>query len=386
MKKSITHTTRAQVGSVLAVLVLCLAACGQADGEESPAVAVSVVDDGDTAQAEVTNAVPSSTASSGETTPPDAASDGTTSADPGTGGSAAGSPGAACRGAGFDFEPWLTICSAAQTYRAESLIDNPLDSVALTIPVQPGDRIADGLPADGAGFLGEGNETVAYTFELEAGDAVYVVPEGGGWSQGCSLGPPNKLVQFQVFAPDGTPLGARQNNDNCPRAAFAVPAVESGTYTLAVGAWADSVASTAGITTYSFTLSDVGFDRFGASLGEPIGPGSPAPGAGDIETEGSADVYTLPLAAGDEVIVNRIAFDGKCSLGPGPGLELTITAPNGEMLVERAFLTDNCSYEWTEPTIVADADGDYVIAVSGTSWHSTNKTVEYQIEFAPFLG
>ena len=193
-------------------------------------------------------------------------------------------------------------------------------------------------------------------------------------------------MQFQVFAPDGTPLGSVQDNDNCSRAAFAVPAVEPGTYTLLVGAWADSVASTAGITTYAFDLSPVGFDRFTVALGEPLAPGSPGPGAGHIETDGSADVYTVALAAGDEVIVDRVAFDGSCSLGPGPGLELTITAPNGEMLVDRAFLTDNCAYAWTEPTVVAEAEGDYVVAVSGTSWHSTNKAVEYQIELAPHLG
>ena len=118
-----------------------------------------------------------------------------------------------------------------------SLTDVP---VPQTFAIAVGDSVSNGVPASGAGNIETGGAVDGYTFTGAAGEQVRFVDPG---SAACCT------IYWQMFAPDGTTIGANWFGDANP-APFTLPS--AGTYTIQVNGYPASSFNVSG--TYAFSL------------------------------------------------------------------------------------------------------------------------------------
>ena len=153
-------------------------------------------------------------------------------------------------------------------------------------PIKIGDKIADGVPAPGAGIIETPYEQDVYVFKAAARQRVYFRMLGRGTGM--------DYINWKLTDPDGaevfnTCLGCGEVGVRS--------LTKGGTYTLTVGN--DKQAATG---TYQLQLIDVPpANRFSIKIGDQIKDDVPGPGAGSIESPGAEDIYTFTAAPRQKV-------------------------------------------------------------------------------------
>jgi len=148
-------------------------------------------------------------------------------------------------------------------------------------PIKIGDRIADGVPVDGAGTIESPHSYDFYRFEAKKGQRVYfhLIRHSKDMEQ----------IRWRLVDPSGmeifeTCLGCGEPGVQLLRT--------GGTYVLAVGA-----NNTPATGTYDLQLFDVPSpNQFPIKIGDKISDPMPGPGAGVIESPGAEDIYTFSAA------------------------------------------------------------------------------------------
>lgn len=166
--------------------------------------------------------------------------------------------------------------------------------------IQIGDTVSDGVPAAGAGRI-EGDELDTYLLTITAPTQVFVDDLAADfcWESWRLVSPTGVEVFSRWFGPcHGLPVGV-----------VALP--EVGTYRFELG-----IGNSTG--TYSFRVLPVEPPQlFPIVVGEWVEPGliagAPVAGAGNLESPGSVDEYTLDLAEGQWVAFEERAADN-CEL------------------------------------------------------------------------
>ena len=176
-----------------------------------------------------------------------------------------------------------------QTARADvsnaSGVDPPR-AAAKGFAIKIGDRIADGVPAPGAGNIESPGAKDIYLFDAKAGQRVYfrMLEHAKGMEQ----------IKWKLTDSEGaevfdTCLGCGETGLHTLR--------RPGTYTLRVGSNSDPATGQ-----YRLQLFDVPPPHlFAIKIGDPIKENAPGAGAGSIEVPGALDVYTFTAAAGQRV-------------------------------------------------------------------------------------
>jgi hypothetical protein len=162
--------------------------------------------------------------------------------------------------------------------------------------------VSNGSPAAGAGNLEEPGAKDVYLLNLAAPATIFA-DSVNGFCTG----------QWSMTRPDGAPVFTNAALCSDP-GQFLLE--QTGLYTVTVN-------SSSGQTgTYSFKLTNVNPpQQFTLAAEQMISKGVPGPGAGNIETAGSADQYSIALTAGIEIAQD--ATSTNCAL------LWTLTAPSG---------------------------------------------------------
>lgn len=101
---------------------------------------------------------------------------------------------------------------------------------------------------------------------------------------------------------------------------------------------------------YRMEVSDVPPPQiFPLAIGESVGDGSPAAGAGRIETPGALDLYRFSALPGQRVFFDLVS-------GPDAGLSWRLTDETGAEVFETAFITDG-------GTLTLSRGGEYTLAL-----------------------
>jgi hypothetical protein len=184
---------------------------------------------------------------------------------------------------------------AAQSAASPAASTSPTGPFAIKI----GDRIDDGVPQAGAGFIDAPGEKDVYTFSATARQRVYfrMLKHARGMEQiGWTLTDPSGRAVFE------TRLGYTEPGVQLLRAA--------GTYRLTVGS--DQVPATGG---YAMQLFDVPApQQFPVRIGDVISENAPVAGAGRIASPGARNVYVFEASAGQRVYFRKFEH--------GAGMEL----------------------------------------------------------------
>ncbi|NOT02239.1 MAG: hypothetical protein HOP29_16650 [Phycisphaerales bacterium] len=164
--------------------------------------------------------------------------------------------------------------------------------------------VAPGSPAPGAGLLELPDELDCYNFFADAGRRVFIGLNGAevGSSDFCSDG----NVFIECRRPSGAFLfGDRSFSDEGGDPGFFIMP-ETGFYTINVtggfnttGAYAFEVLDGDGLT-----------QNFAVNINQPVGVDLPGPGAGNIESLASQDVFTFNAAPGQRVMFNGSIVSG----------------------------------------------------------------------------
>jgi hypothetical protein len=216
-----------------------------------------------------------------------------------------------------------------------------------TFTINIGDTVSDGEPGDGAGNIESPGARDIYTFTVEAGQTLYM--DGLG-----------SLSTLRALLTDvaGTSLVPEWwlDRDN------GSVTLASGTYTLTVYGWADSIG------VYSFKLWDVPPpETFEFTIGDTISDGVPGAGAGSIESPGVQDIYAFTAEAGQ-----TIYMDG---LGDNSALRALLTDAAGTALAPEWWLDrDN-------GTVTLEAGGTYTLTVYG--WADSTGTYSFKLWDVP---
>ena len=153
-------------------------------------------------------------------------------------------------------------------------------------PIKIGDKIADGVPAAGAGIIETPYEQDVYVFKAAARQKVYFRMLGRGTGM--------DYINWKLTDSDGaevfnTCLGCGEVGVRS--------LTKGGTYTLTVGN--DKQRATG---TYQLQLIDVPPpNQFSIKIGDQIKDDVPGPGAGSIESPGAEDIYTFTAAPRQKV-------------------------------------------------------------------------------------
>ncbi|HVG98021.1 MAG TPA: hypothetical protein VNK05_14030, partial [Chloroflexota bacterium] len=160
-------------------------------------------------------------------------------------------------------------------------------------PLTIGSTVSNGVPSGGAGNIEVVGAADIYTFTAVAGDRVFFQgidtrPQGGTCAPRWQLRDAATALVFD------SPI-------------CSVPGIQTlslgGTYTLTVAAGSTDPSTG----TYSFrTFAVPAPQTFAISIGDTVSNGVPAPGAGNIESVGAADVYTFTAAPGELVTFEGI--------------------------------------------------------------------------------
>lgn len=166
-----------------------------------------------------------------------------------------------------------------------------------TFEIQPGDTVASGDPAAGAGNIEVPGAQDLYTFQGTAGQSVFfesisAAPAFGGW------------LQWEARTPGGQSLFSSYFGDVGRKT---LP--ETGTYTIRFWVGANEPSY---VGAYSFHLNSLPGDaRYAIEIGAPVSEGTPGRGAGRIEEAGGQDFYTFDGVAGQKVMFEPISVDAK---------------------------------------------------------------------------
>ncbi len=174
-----------------------------------------------------------------------------------------------------------------------------------------GDTAADGVPAPGAGNLESGGAQDVYTFAGSSGDVIILDVISGYAGD----------FRWSLAAPDGTVLFDRLYVDSQQTLTAA------GMYTITVYALNPTFTGT-----YSFRLLLAPPPQiFSVTIGDTIAENIPAPGAGNLETVGSLDVYHFDGAAGEAVLLDVI-------IGSAGVFRWELEAPDSTSLFDAGYL------------------------------------------------
>ncbi len=174
--------------------------------------------------------------------------------------------------------------TGAYSFKLWNVIDRSFD-------ISIGSVVTNGVPAPGAGVLESPGADHLFTFSGNAGQRVRFNDRNSSPS----------VADWRVLAPAGAQLFSDRLDGNDP-GTFTLPV--TGTYFLHVRNDSDRLP-----VDYSFALLDSGAtnappllaDRFNIAIGDIITNGVPAPGAGNLETNGALDVYTFTSGVGQVV-------------------------------------------------------------------------------------
>ena len=195
-----------------------------------------------------------------------------------------------------------------------------------------GTTVVNGTPAAGAGNLESPGSVDTYTFNVVAGQKVFVDHRTAA---SCSM-------TWSLTGPSDTTVFDTQGICDDP-----------GHFTLALaGTYTLRVAATGSVTgTYSLRITKVpAAQTFAYAVGNTVASGVPAAGAGNIEAPGSVDNYTFSAAAGQTVFVDQLSA-ASCSL------VWSMTGPSGAVFDVQDICGD--PGQFTLPT-----SGTYTIRVT----------------------
>ncbi|MEM8934702.1 MAG: hypothetical protein AAGE94_26135, partial [Acidobacteriota bacterium] len=203
-----------------------------------------------------------------------------------------------------------------------------------TFSIAVGDLVADGIPGPGAGRIESPGRENLYRFDATAGQRLFAdLLDGGSLSW-----------DWRLEAPDGTAVFDRSLFGDA--GTHQLP--QTGQYVLRVGEPADDH-----IGTYSLRLVDVPApDTFAVAIGDTISDGTPAAGAGHIESPAREDIYTFHANAGQSLLFDILA-------GGNLTWRWRLEAPDGTPIFDRSFFTD------TGPHLL-DQTGTYSLRIGDT--------------------
>lgn len=165
------------------------------------------------------------------------------------------------------------------------------DASTDTIELELNQLVSDGVPARGAGNIEWPGSSDVYTFTADPGTTVFF---NEIFTTNCSLvwtltDEDDAVIFSQAFGQCGADPGSF--------------VLGGGTYTLRVADPAGNVTAT-----YSFNLvTPDTWDHFDLQLDQVVSDGLPAPGAGNVESYGAVDVYTVAdVPAGTQVFFNEV--------------------------------------------------------------------------------
>lgn len=122
---------------------------------------------------------------------------------------------------------------------------------------------------------------------------------------------------------------------------------------------------------YRFQIFNVVPQPFGISIGDVIGSGSPASGAGNIETPGALDVYTFQAAAGQQVYFDSQSGDN-CALR----LRWRCVDGQGSVLFDQLLGASGPCGPGDRGTVTLTQGGSYTLTVYGVA----DETGAYQFQ------
>jgi hypothetical protein len=242
---------------------------------------------------------------------------------------------------------WRLIVRAPPNSDGTGTYDLAVHAVpaAQTFPIAIGDEVGPGQPAAGAGEIESPGAEDRYTFSAQAGDRVFIDVKSvrGGCGFVGDLG-------WELRRPDGSAFIPYEVFsvcvDNGP-----VRLDASGTWRLVVRAPFDDD----GTGSYVLRLHSVpAAQTFPIAIGDEVGPGQPAPGAGEIESPGAEDRYTFSGTSGGQVSIDLIEVRGSCGFTSDLGTELL--RPDGSVFlpyeifsicVDRGPVTLDAAGTWT---------------------------------------
>ena len=169
-----------------------------------------------------------------------------------------------------------------------SMVPNP-QSFAISVPA----LVSNGHPAVGAGNLESPGAQDRYTFTVGVGGQRIYLHRIAGCSCSWSLRSSSGSYQYGFVATVMGDVGPTW--------------MAAGTYVLTVSGGGGPV-----VGTYAFGLSVPSAQSFAISVGDSVSNGVPAAGAGNIESVGSQDRYTLSVGAGGARVYSHLLTNG-CS-------------------------------------------------------------------------
>jgi len=171
---------------------------------------------------------------------------------------------------------------ATGTYQMQ-LFDVPPPS---QFSIKIGDQIKEDVPGPGAGIIESPGAQDIYTFDARPRQKVYF----RGWEHSAGM----SYIKWQLTDSAGMVVF-----DTC--LGCGEPGVQTltkgGTFSLAVGHESNPATGTYRLQLYDVPLSK----QFSIKVGDRIRPGTPAAGAGTIETPGTEDVYVFSATPGQKV-------------------------------------------------------------------------------------
>ena len=262
---------------------------------------------------------------------------------------------------------WLPAGTYALTVTGESTdtgtysfsISSVPDAQTFAISVD-GPAVSDGTPATGAGNIEAPGAIDQYTFSASAGQEIAIV------GSDCASNP-----SFVLSAPDGRQL---VRDYLCNTSDVLELPNQTGQYTLEVGG------DTTDLGTYSLEIESSGAPTtvslpdaqvFPISVGDSVSDGTPAPGAGNIESAGNVDSYEFTGVAGQTIRFNDLGAIGCCSL------YWQIYAPDGTIVGQDWFV--GATYG---ASIALPESGSYEIDVSADGGTATG-AYSFSITSAP---
>jgi hypothetical protein len=219
-------------------------------------------------------------------------------------------------------------------------------------PITLGDPIALGQPEPGAGGIEAPGARDMYTFEADPGQEVYFgTQEVNGLNvTGLELLDEDGALIFHAGLGAGNP---------------GVYTLErGGTYTVIVGSRDNALTGT-----YGLIIQPARTDEFAYTLGDPIAPGQPGAGAGNIETPGARDVYSFTAAPGQQLTLDVTSADDV------KRVVWMVMDENGEEVAH------NCLGCGGYPkTLTLERGGTYTLTVGGGEIAATGT---YELNLAP---
>ena len=228
------------------------------------------------------------------------------------------------------------------------------------------ESVSNGIPAAGAGNIETPGVQDFCTFTAAPGQVVYF-DEQSRDSCGPQLfwrctDPTGAVLYDELFASGGF----------CPNAGHdpgLLTLTNGGTYTITVYGLADATG------TYQFTIWSVTNQFFSTAIGQPVTNGVPLPGAGNLETPGTKDVYTFTAAPGQTVFFDEQGRD-TC----GPTIFWRCTDPTGTVLFDELFAAGGFCLGTHDPGLLTLTNGGtYTITVYG----QTDQTGTYAFTIWP---